>query len=62
MFVLLHGLGMFGAVGLIENKPNSHNVIPGEVFFTVDFRHPDEKVLDIMEAKFRTALAEFFNP
>ena len=27
-------------VGLIEVKPNSRNVIPGEVFFTVDFRHP----------------------
>ena len=32
-----------GTVGLIENRPNSRNVIPGEVFFTVDFRHPDEK-------------------
>ena len=30
-----------GTVGLIENKPNSRNVIPGEVFFSVDFRHPD---------------------
>jgi beta-ureidopropionase / N-carbamoyl-L-amino-acid hydrolase len=47
-----------GTVGLIENKPNSRNVIPGEVFFTVDFRHPDEKVLDAMEAKLRSALAE----
>ena len=40
-----------GAVGLIENKPNSRNVVPGEVFFTVDFRHPDEKVLDEMESE-----------
>jgi N-carbamoyl-L-amino-acid hydrolase len=47
-----------GTVGLIENRPNSRNVIPGEVFFTVDFRHPDDKVLDVMEAKFRAALAE----
>jgi beta-ureidopropionase / N-carbamoyl-L-amino-acid hydrolase len=51
-----------GAVGLIENKPNSPNVIPGEVFFTVDFRHPDDGVLDVMEAKFRTALAEILRP
>ncbi|MBP0573171.1 peptidase dimerization domain-containing protein, partial [Mycobacterium tuberculosis] len=47
-----------GTVGLIENRPNSRNVIPGEVFFTVDFRHPDEAVLDVMETKFRAALAE----
>jgi beta-ureidopropionase / N-carbamoyl-L-amino-acid hydrolase len=47
-----------GTVGLIENRPNSRNVVPGEVFFTVDFRHPDDKVLDAMEAKLRAALAE----
>ncbi len=45
-------------VGLIENKPNSRNVIPGEVFFTVDLRHPDDATLDRMEADFRAALAE----
>jgi beta-ureidopropionase / N-carbamoyl-L-amino-acid hydrolase len=51
-----------GAVGLIENRPNSRNVIPDEVFFTVDFRHPEETVLDAMEAKFRAALAEILTP
>ncbi len=51
-----------GAVGLLENKPNSRNVIPGEVFFSVDFRHPDEKILDAMEAKFHVALAEILAP
>ncbi len=25
-----------GTVGLVENRPNSRNVVPGEVFFTVD--------------------------
>ncbi len=44
-------------VGLIENKPNSRNVVPGEVFFTVDLRHPDEDRLDAMEAELRSALA-----
>ena len=53
-----HAPHAVGSVGLIENKPNSRNVIPGEVFFTVDFRHPDDKVLDAMETKFRAALAE----
>jgi N-carbamoyl-L-amino-acid hydrolase len=36
-------------VGLIEARPNSPNVVPGEVFFTVDIRHPDIKTLDAME-------------
>jgi N-carbamoyl-L-amino-acid hydrolase len=57
-----HSPDAVGTVGLIENKPNSRNVIPGEVFFTVDFRHPDDKILDAMEAKFRAALAEILDP
>jgi beta-ureidopropionase / N-carbamoyl-L-amino-acid hydrolase len=51
-----------GTVGLIENRPNSRNVIPGEVFFTVDFRHPDDTVLDAMEAALRAALGEVLEP
>lgn len=47
-----------GTVGLIENKPNSRNVIPGEVFFCVDLRHPDEAQVDRMEARFRAELSE----
>jgi N-carbamoyl-L-amino-acid hydrolase len=35
-------------VGMLQNMPNSRNVIPGKVFFTVDFRHPDTKVLEKM--------------
>src|SRR5580704_11133526 len=57
-----HAPDAVGAVGLLENKPNSRNVIPGEVFFSVDFRHPDEKVLDAMEAKLRAALPEILRP
>lgn len=40
-----------GTIGFVEVKPNSNNVIPGEVHFTIDIRHPDDKVLDAMEAK-----------
>jgi beta-ureidopropionase / N-carbamoyl-L-amino-acid hydrolase len=57
-----HAPNAVGAVGLIENKPNSRNVVPGEVFFTVDFRHPDDAVLDAMEAEFRAALTEVMEP
>ena len=56
-----HAPDAVGAVGLIENRPNSRNVVPGEVFFTVDFRHPDDKVLDVMEGKFRAALPEILD-
>jgi beta-ureidopropionase / N-carbamoyl-L-amino-acid hydrolase len=53
-----HAPNAVGAVGLLENRPNSRNVVPGEVFFTIDFRHPDDSVLDAMEAKLQAALAE----
>jgi N-carbamoyl-L-amino-acid hydrolase len=59
---LEHAPQAVGAVGLIENKPNSRNVVPGEVFFTVDFRHPDDNVLDVMEAKFRASLTDILQP
>jgi beta-ureidopropionase / N-carbamoyl-L-amino-acid hydrolase len=57
-----HAPDAVGTVGLIENRPNSRNVIPGEVFFSVDFRHPDDTVLDAMEHKLRTALAAILPP
>jgi N-carbamoyl-L-amino-acid hydrolase len=43
-------------VGLIENRPNSRNVVPGAVFFTVDLRHPDDEVLDDMQEEFYDVL------
>jgi len=57
-----HAPDAVATVGLLENRPNSRNVIPGEVFFSIDIRHPDDKVLDAMEGKLRTALAEFLGP
>jgi N-carbamoyl-L-amino-acid hydrolase len=40
-------------VGLMQVSPNSRNVIPGQVFFAVDFRHPDDEVLSKMDAELR---------
>ena len=57
-----HAPAAVGTVGLVEVRPNSRNVVPGEVFFCVDFRHPDEAVLDRMEAQFRAALPEVMAP
>lgn len=42
-------------VGLMQIHPNSRNVIPGRVFFTVDFRHPDDAILAAMDAELREA-------
>lgn len=40
-------------VGYMRVQPNSRNVIPGEVFFTIDFRHPDDNVLSDMDEALR---------
>ena len=57
-----HAPAAVGTVGLVEVRPNSRNVIPGEVFFTVDFRHPDESELEAMEREFRAALPAIMDP
>ncbi|EOH6077385.1 Zn-dependent hydrolase [Burkholderia cenocepacia] len=44
-------------VGMMQVHPNSRNVIPGRVFFTVDFRHPDDAVLAKMDAALRDGVA-----
>jgi len=47
-----------GAVGHCDVYPNSRNIIPGKVVFTVDFRHPKQEVIDDMEARLRAGAAE----
>ncbi|WP_119419890.1 Zn-dependent hydrolase [Desertibaculum subflavum] len=42
-------------VGMMQVSPNSRNTIPGHVFFTVDFRHPDDAALTRMDAALRAA-------
>ena len=51
-----HAPDAVGTVGLIEARPNSRNVIPGEVFLTVDIRHPDDAVLATMAERLREAV------
>jgi beta-ureidopropionase / N-carbamoyl-L-amino-acid hydrolase len=43
-----------GAAGHIDVYPNSRNVIPGKVVFTVDFRSPDLSVITDMEEKLKS--------
>ena len=53
-----HAPDAVATVGSLEVTPNSRNVIPGEVWFTVDLRHPDAAALAAMTTAFETLLAE----
>ncbi len=61
---LVHRIGIDNApdarstVGMIESYPNSRNVIPGQVFMTAEFRHPDDDILRDMDTKLRDGLRE----
>jgi N-carbamoyl-L-amino-acid hydrolase len=50
---LSHAPHAVGAAGHIDVFPNSRNVIPGKVVFTVDFRSPELSVIEDMEARLR---------
>jgi N-carbamoyl-L-amino-acid hydrolase len=41
-----------GTVGQFVVSPNSRNVIPGEIRFSVEFRHPEEAEVDRLAAAF----------
>ena len=47
-----------GAAGHIDVYPNSRNVIPGKVVFTVDFRSPNLSVIEDMEARLKAGARE----
>jgi N-carbamoyl-L-amino-acid hydrolase len=51
-----------GTVGMVEVFPNSRNVVPGRVLFSVDLRHPETIVLDAMEQSFGQALRDICEP
>ncbi|KQO67979.1 Zn-dependent hydrolase [Methylobacterium sp. Leaf89] len=52
-----HAPDAVGTVGHLTVTPNSNNVIPGHVFLTVDLRHPQDAVLDALEAELEAAVA-----
>ena len=43
-------------VGLMEVRPNSRNILPGEVFFTIDLRHPEDEVVAALETEVKAAI------
>ena len=52
-----HQPNAVGAVGQVKVFPNSRNVIPGRVVFTVDIRSPEQGKLDAMRAEVERAAA-----
>ena len=50
---LSHAPDAVGAAGHIDVYPNSRNVIPGKVVFTIDFRSPQLDVITDMEARLK---------
>jgi N-carbamoyl-L-amino-acid hydrolase len=47
-----------GTVGMVDVFPNSRNVIPGRVTFSIDLRHSDISQLDRMDGAMRAFIAE----
>ena len=52
-----HAPNACATVGFVQVSPNSRNTIPGRVFLTVDFRHPEDAVLTAMDNELREACA-----
>jgi len=50
---LSHAPNAVGAVGHCDVYPNSRNIIPGKVVFTIDFRSPQKEVIVEMERQLR---------
>jgi N-carbamoyl-L-amino-acid hydrolase len=46
-----------GTVGFMQVKPNSRNVVPGEVRMTVDLRNAKDSTLSAMTAELRSCIA-----
>ena len=45
-----------GTVGMVQVFPNSRNVIPGRVQFSIDIRHTDAVILDQMTAELKECI------
>ncbi len=55
---LSHAPHAVGAIGHIDVHPNSRNIIPGKVVFTVDFRHPNKEIIQDMEDRMRKGASD----
>jgi beta-ureidopropionase / N-carbamoyl-L-amino-acid hydrolase len=46
------------STGTLDVRPSSRNVVPGEVVLSIDMRHQDDAVLDLMEAELKAQTIE----
>lgn len=64
----IHGIGLDAGehgratIGMVQVSPNSRNVVPGKVFFSVEFRHPDEQMLQRQEQALTELLPAITQP
>jgi beta-ureidopropionase / N-carbamoyl-L-amino-acid hydrolase len=49
-------------VGLFEVTPNAPSVVPAEVFFSIDLRHPDNAVVDDLDLRIRELIEALRGP
>ncbi|AZO13182.1 MULTISPECIES: Zn-dependent hydrolase [unclassified Mesorhizobium] len=54
--------GAVGGVGQVKFSPNSRNVLPGTVIFTVDIRSPNQAKLDSMRARIEQEAPKICEP
>ena len=47
-----------GTVGFLQVAPNSRNVVPGEVRFSIEFRHPDNTIIESLATSFPAEAAQ----
>jgi beta-ureidopropionase / N-carbamoyl-L-amino-acid hydrolase len=49
-------------VGLFDVKPNAPSVVPAEVFFAIDLRHPENAVVDRIDGEIRRIIEDKRGP
>jgi len=55
---LRHAPNGCGTVGMVQVRPNSRNVIPGQVKFSIDFRNSTDALVDQMADEFKAYAAQ----
>lgn len=45
-------------IGRLDVRPNAPSTVPGEVYFEIDLRHPDDSVLQTLEETMRQRIGE----
>ena len=53
-----HAPNGLATIGIVSAHPGSPNIIPGEIRFTLDMRHPSDDELAVMVTKAKIAVAE----